>query len=156
MKHLAVAFASGLIFAVGLGVSGMTDPQRILGFLDVAGSWDPSLALVMLGAIAVHVGPAQWALRAGRPILAGKFDVTNRTQLDAPLVIGSALFGMGWGIAGYCPGPALVDLIAPTPGLLTFVAAMVGGMAVFRFAFLSPAGGTATLSSRQPRPDASA
>lgn len=133
MSRLAIAFAAGVVFAIGLGLSGMTDPCKVLGFLDVAGHWDPTLAFVMAGAIGVHLGPTQWALRARRPLLDDRFDVPQQTRIDATLVAGSALFGVGWGAAGYCPGPALVDLVAPSPGLLVFVAAMVAGTASFRY-----------------------
>ncbi len=130
MRPLASTFLAGVVFAWGLGISGMTNPEKIIGFLDVAGSWDPSLALVMVGAIAAHVGVARW----GRPIR-GAIDpaaAPPRGPIDAPLVTGAALFGLGWGIAGFCPGPALVDLVAPSASLLIFVAAMVVGIAVFR------------------------
>jgi uncharacterized protein len=133
MKQLAVAFAAGVVFALGLGVSGMTDPSKILGFLDVAGSWDPSLLFVMVGAIGVHLGPAQWALRARRPLLAAQFECPTGTRIDRSLLAGSVLFGIGWGAAGYCPGPAIVDLIAPSPSLLVFVAAMVAGTGLVRY-----------------------
>jgi len=132
MKQLALAFVAGIVFAVGLGISGMTDPARVLGFLDVAGRWDPSLAFVMIGAIGVHLGPAQWALRARRPLWADAFALPSRTAVDGRLLAGSILFGIGWGIAGYCPGPALVNLAAPSRPLLAFAAAMVIGTAVFR------------------------
>lgn len=133
MKKLVVAFTAGVIFALGLGVSGMTDPSKILGFLDVAGHWDPTLAFVMAGAIGVHLGPAQWALRARRPLLAADFDRPSRTRVDRSLVAGSVLFGIGWGAAGYCPGPALVDLVAPSSELLVFVAAMIAGAGLLRY-----------------------
>jgi uncharacterized membrane protein YedE/YeeE len=132
VKTLVVAFGAGMLFAIGLGISGMTDPARILGFLDVTGHWDPTLAFVMLGAVGVHLGPAQWALRAGKPLLADRFVVAARITIDGRLVAGSVLFGVGWGIAGYCPGPALVDLAAPSPRLLAFVFAMVVGTGVLR------------------------
>jgi uncharacterized membrane protein YedE/YeeE len=132
MKKLASAFVAGFVFAVGLGISGMTNPDKVIGFLDVAAHWDPSLAFVMAGAIAVHVGAAQWALRAQRPLWAGAFARSSSTTVDAQLVVGAALFGIGWGIAGFCPGPAVVDLVAPSPSVLTFVAAMIAGMFVFR------------------------
>jgi uncharacterized membrane protein YedE/YeeE len=132
MRQLAIAFVAGIVFAVGLGISGMTDPDKILAFLDVAGSWDPSLALVMVGAIGVHVGAAQWALRSPRPLWSGALAPTGAAVIDAPLVLGSALFGLGWGTAGFCPGPALVDLVAPSTGLVTFVVAMVAGILAFR------------------------
>jgi uncharacterized membrane protein YedE/YeeE len=132
MKQLAIAFVAGIVFAAGLGISGMTDPDKVISFLDVAGWWDPSLALVMGAAIAVHLGAARWALRAPRPIWSGAFAPTGAAAIDGPLVVGSALFGLGWGTAGFCPGPALVDLVAPTAGLVTFVAAMIAGMVAFR------------------------
>jgi uncharacterized membrane protein YedE/YeeE len=132
MRQLAIAFLVGVAFAVGLGISGMTNPYKVIDFLDVAGPWDPSLALVMAGAIATHVGAAQWALRAKRPLWSERFAPSGAGGIDASLVFGSALFGLGWGIAGFCPGPALVDLVAPSRSVLTFVAAMVAGMVGFR------------------------
>jgi uncharacterized membrane protein YedE/YeeE len=131
MKKLASAFAAGLVFAIGLGISGMTNPEKIIGFLDVAGRWDPSLAFVMAGAIGAHVGAAQWALRARRPVEPSALGLPASTGIDAPLVLGAALFGLGWGTAGFCPGPALVDLVAPSTAVVTFVAAMIAGMVVF-------------------------
>lgn len=128
MIKLATAFVAGLVFAVGLGISGMTNPEKIIGFLDVAGRWDPSLLFVMVGAIAVHVGPVQWALRGRKALGSGAFATAGPTRIDAPLVIGAALFGLGWGIAGFCPGPALVDLVAPSTSIVTFVVAMIAGM----------------------------
>jgi uncharacterized membrane protein YedE/YeeE len=133
MKQLVVAAVAGVIFALGLGVSGMTNPDKILGFLDVTGRWDPSLLLVMVGAIGVHLGPAQWAMRAQRPLLGGDFERPHRTTVDGALISGSVLFGIGWGAAGYCPGPALVDLVAPSPSLLVFVGAMALGTALFLY-----------------------
>lgn len=131
MRKLASAFVAGFVFAMGLGLSGMTNPDKVIGFLDVAGHWDPSLGLVMAGAIAVHVGAAQWALRAQKPLWSPAFSFQDATRVDAQLVVGSALFGIGWGIAGYCPGPAMVDLVAPSTSLLIFVAAMIAGMVMF-------------------------
>jgi len=133
MKQVAVAFVAGVVFAVGLGLSGMTNPEKILGFLVVTGRWDPSLLLVMGGAVAVHFGFAQWALRARKPLLGGAFELPSRAQIDGRLVVGSILFGVGWGAIGYCPGPAIVDLVAPSPSLLVFVAAMVSGIAAHRY-----------------------
>jgi uncharacterized protein len=132
VKALGIAFVAGIIFAVGLGVSGMTDPSKVTAFLDVAGHWDPSLAFVMAGAIGVHVGPAQWFMRARRPAGRASFAPTGAARVDAPLVIGSALFGLGWGTAGFCPGPAVVDLVAPSTAVVAFVAGMVAGMVGFR------------------------
>jgi uncharacterized membrane protein YedE/YeeE len=134
MKALLVAFASGVVFALGLGVSGMTNPEKVLGFLDVRGVWDPSLALVMVGAIGVHAGGALWARRASRPLWASAFAFSRRTAIDPALVGGAVLFGLGWGAAGYCPGPAVVDLAAPSPSRIAFVASMVAGILLHRLA----------------------
>jgi uncharacterized membrane protein YedE/YeeE len=132
MRLIAVAFVAGIVFAVGLGLSGMTDPNKVVGFLDVASAWDPSLGFVMAGAIAVHVGAAQWALRARKPLWSGTFAPLGPSGVDTPLVVGATLFGLGWGISGFCPGPALVDLVAPSTSLLVFVASMIAGMGAFR------------------------
>jgi uncharacterized membrane protein YedE/YeeE len=132
MKRTVSAFLAGIVFAAGLGLSGMTNPEKVVGFLDVAGPWDPTHAFVMAGAIALHVGAAQWALRAQRPLWASAFRLPRSTTLDARLVVGAALFGVGWGIAGFCPGPALVDLVAPSPSVVTFVAAMLVGVVLVR------------------------
>jgi uncharacterized membrane protein YedE/YeeE len=122
------AFASGLVFAVGLGIAGMTQPRKVLGFLDVFGAWDPSLALVMAGAIGVFV-PALWWAR-GR--FARRLHLPTRKDIDARLVIGAALFGVGWGLSGYCPGPALVSLCTLTVPALTFGICMLAGMRLHR------------------------
>jgi uncharacterized protein len=151
MKQLALAFVAGIVFALGLGVSGMTDPEKIIGFLDVAGRWDPSLALVMVGAIGVHAGVARWALRAPRPLWSNTFALPRRRDIDPSLVAGAALFGLGWGAAGYCPGPALVDLAAPSPSQVMFVAAMLAGTVLFRLRGLVAGGHSLTLQSRHPR-----
>ena len=135
---LLTSFVCGVIFAVGLGVAGMTQPAKVLAFLDVAGAWDPSLALVMGGAIAVHLGFAQMAKRRAAkgeaPALADAYALPKKTAIDAPLLIGTALFGVGWGIAGFCPGPAVVSLVTLAPGTLAFVAAMLVGMAMYELA----------------------
>lgn len=131
MKPLLTSFVAGALFALGLVVSGMTDPARVTAFLDVTGAWDPSLALVMASAVAVHAGPVQWALRRGRPLLDDRLHLAPFTRVDAPLLVGSALFGVGWGLAGYCPGPALVAAGGGSgPGLL-FTGAMLAGMAAY-------------------------
>jgi uncharacterized membrane protein YedE/YeeE len=132
VKRLAGVFVAGVIFAMGLGLSGMTNPNKVLGFLDVAGSWDPSLGFVMVGAIGVHVGVAQWALRARKPLWAPVFSLPHYTTIDTRLLAGAVIFGLGWGMAGFCPGPVLVDLVAPSAGVVTFVIAMLAGMFVAR------------------------
>ncbi len=126
------AFLAGLLFALGLGVSGMTQPAKVVGFLDFFGRWDPSLIAVLFGAVAVHAVFARRALGSGRPWYAPRFELTSLTRVDARLVAGSALFGVGWGISGLCPGPALVSSVAFVPTTLAFVAAMLGGIALFR------------------------
>lgn len=127
MKGAIVAFATGVLFASGLVVAGMTDPRNVVGFLDVGGAWRPNLALVMVGAIAVHLLAHRMILRRGSPLLRDVFHLPTARDLDRPLVIGAALFGVGWALAGLCPGPALVGLVRGASGVV-FVAALVGGM----------------------------
>lgn len=127
MSKLSV-LASGLLFAIGLGVAGMTQPSRVLGFLDVLGAWDPSLMFVMLGAIAVYM-PVFWAARR---VLTPRLHLPTRKDIDVRLVAGSAMFGVGWGLAGYCPGPALVSLTTLTGSALVFGVAMLAGMRLHR------------------------
>jgi uncharacterized protein len=138
MNALFSLFA-GLVFGVGLIVSGMANPAKVLGFLDLAGPWDPSLALVMAGAIAVGVLAFSIARRRHTTWLGLPMAIPSATHLDRRLVIGSLLFGMGWGLAGICPGPALVLVGTGAIKGLIFAAAMLAGMVVFealeRFAF---------------------
>lgn len=133
MRPSITAFLSGLLFAVGLGLGGMTEPSHVLGFLDVAGDWDFRLAFVMGGAVAVHAALRPLILRRARPLFAPAFAVFSRQRVDARLVGGAALFGVGWGLAGYCPGPALASVSQGGPALLLFVSAMLGGMAFARW-----------------------
>lgn len=134
MKRLLFAFGSGALFSVGLALSGMTQPQKVVGFLDFTGAWDPSLALVMGAALAVYV-PGYFVLRRLRsePVLAPRFVVPRQQPIDARLVGGAALFGIGWGLAGFCPGPALTSLAAAAPAALAFVPAMLVGALVARW-----------------------
>lgn len=126
----AVAFVCGLVFAVGLAVSGMTDPAKVIGFLDVGGAWNPSLALVMgAGLFVVGLG---YRLGVTRPLLDARFPALEGAGIDRRLVGGAALFGLGWGIVGYCPGPAVVALGAGVPGSVLFVASMLTGMALLQ------------------------
>ncbi|MEY2840808.1 MAG: hypothetical protein RJB60_3107 [Pseudomonadota bacterium] len=129
--HIFTAFMAGLIFGIGLLASGMANPAKVLGFLDLAGSWDPSLALVMAGAIAV--GLLGFHRTKGRRLswLGLPMKLPTATQIDRRLVLGSLTFGAGWGLAGYCPGPAIVSLGAGQSSALVFVLAMVAGMLLF-------------------------
>jgi len=131
MRTIASLLA-GLVFGTGLAVSGMMDPSRVLGFLDVAGSWDPSLAFVLGGAVAVSAGGTVLARRMAHPVLGGTFDLPTGRRLDARLLGGSALFGIGWGLAGFCPGPALAALSLGLPKAFVFVGAMLLGMLLFK------------------------
>lgn len=128
-----VALLAGLLFGAGLLISGMTRPEKVIGFLDVAGDWDGSLAFVMIGAIGVFALAAYRARHTVAPVWAEAFQWPTRTHLDGPLVLGSALFGVGWGIAGYCPGPALVAVGAGNLPAAWFTGAMIGGMLIYRF-----------------------
>jgi len=114
------AFGAGALFGLGLWLSGMANPRKVLDFLDITGSWDPSLLLVMGGAVMV-------TLVAFRPLIRRRGLVFEKTRIDAPLILGAALFGIGWGIGGYCPGPALTALSNSTLEVFVFVAAMIGG-----------------------------
>ena len=127
-----VAFLAGILFAVGLGVSGMTQPAKVLAFLDVAGRWDPSLALVMLGAIGVYAPLVRLILRRRTPVLSPVFSLPPRSELNGRLFFGAAVFGVGWGVAGLCPGPALTVVASGRPIALAFVAAMLSGMGLGR------------------------
>ncbi len=126
------AFVSGLAFALGLGLSGMTQPAKVLGFLDVAGRWDPSLALVMGGAVLVTLVAFALVLRRRAPLLAPSFELPTQTRIDRPLVVGAVVFGVGWGLSGVCPGPALVSLATLSPASLVFAGAMLVGTLAFR------------------------
>lgn len=128
---ILMALLSGLIFGVGLMVSGMSNPAKVLGFLDIAGSWDPSLAFVMVGAIVMASLAFFIARRRTRSLLGLPVQLPASTAITLRLVLGSATFGIGWGMAGFCPGPALVALGAGYPKAIGFVAAMVAGMVVF-------------------------
>ena len=127
----AIAALAGLLFGLGLILSGMTDPAKVLGFLDLAGSWDPSLAFVMGGAIAIGAGAFALAKRRGRSWLGQPMQLPAATRIDRRLLLGSLAFGAGWGLAGFCPGPALVSAAAGRQEALIFVAAMLLAMLAF-------------------------
>jgi uncharacterized membrane protein YedE/YeeE len=129
MMQLLIGLIAGGVFGAGLVVSQMTDPARVLGFLDVFGHWDPRLAFVMLGAIGVHAPVVAWLRRRGRPVFGSSLHLPERTRIDRRLVIGAAIFGVGWGLAGYCPGPALVATLA-SPAALMLTLSMSAGIFV--------------------------
>ncbi len=128
-----VAGVSGLLFGIGLVLAGMTQPSKVVGFLDFGGDWDPSLAFVMGGAILVFA-PAQWWIRRReKPALASTFSMPPKAHITKPLLIGSSLFGIGWGLSGFCPGPAIVSLGALLPEALLFGGGMVAGFVLFQW-----------------------
>ena len=125
------ALLAGLVFGLGLIVSGMANPAKVLGFLDLAGEWDPSLAFVMAGAIAVGFFAFLIAKNRTRSFIGAEMKLPTASAIDSRLLVGSALFGAGWGVAGFCPGPGLVALGMGEPKALVFVAAMLAGMVIF-------------------------
>jgi uncharacterized protein len=127
-KHRLVFLVTGLLFGLGLAISGMVLPEKVIGFLDITGQWDPSLAFVMVGAILFHIPFVRWAQRRGSSVLGDALQLPKRKDIDPKLVIGAVLFGVGWGVSGVCPGPAIVNLVTLTPGMIAFVLAMVAGM----------------------------
>ena len=131
--HSLSAFFVGVLFGAGLIVSGMTDPSKVIGFLDIAGSWDPSLGLVMGGAVSVGLIAFYVARRRTTAFLGGTMAFAER-QIDRRLILGSLVFGIGWGLAGFCPGPALVAFGAGYDKAVVFTIAMLGGMALFELA----------------------
>ncbi|WP_375193027.1 DUF6691 family protein [Marinobacter sp.] len=131
MKYTLASLFAGLIFGVGLLVSGMANPEKVLDFLDIAGQWDPSLALVMAGAILVGIFAFTMARQRTLSFLGFSMKLPSSTKVDKRLVVGGLTFGVGWGIAGFCPGPGLVALGAGEAKAVVFVAAMVAGMALF-------------------------
>ena len=133
MRNRISEFAIGLIFGLGLIASGMTDPGKVLGFLDLAGLWDPSLAFVMGGAILVGVFAFALARKRTTGVLGGAMHMPPARHIDRRLVLGSLLFGVGWGIAGFCPGPAIVSLGMGEPKAVVFVLAMLAGMGIFEW-----------------------
>jgi len=125
------AFVVGLLFGLGLIISGMTDPSKVIGFLDLAGAWDPSLAFVMGGAILVGAGAFTLAKKRQRSLLGAPMQLSSATELDKGLLIGSLVFGIGWGLSGFCPGPAVVSAAAGQPKAWIFVVSMLVGMALY-------------------------
>jgi len=128
MKANVISFFSGIVFALGLGISGMTRPVKVIGFLDFFGRWDASLALVMVGAIGVYFIAYRWSRKMTSPILATKFSIPTRNDMDPRLIAGAALFGAGWGLAGFCPGPAIVSIASGAAPVAIFVISMACGI----------------------------
>ena len=126
-----VAIMAGLLFGFGLALSGMIDPSRVQGFLDVTGTWNPSLAFVLLGAVAVAAIGMAIMRRMSRPVFDERFHIPSNTVIDRKLVVGSALFGIGWGLAGFCPGPAVASLSLGLGPSFVFVTAMIAGMIAY-------------------------
>ena len=126
--RLATSLVSGLIFGFGLIISGMSDPAKVLNFLDLAGHWDPSLAFVMAGAVAVTFVGFRWVFTRVGPVHLDRFHLPTSRDIDTPLIAGAAVFGLGWGLSGFCPGPALTAVPLLAPGALAFVPAMLAGL----------------------------
>ncbi len=132
MKAAVVCFVAGVLFALGLGIAGMTQPDKVMGFLDFAGHWDASLMFVMVGAIGVNTLAYHLvAKRRARPVLVDRWHLPTKKDIDRPLVLGAAIFGIGWGLGGYCPGPGLVSIASGSRSALVFVAAMLAGMVAY-------------------------
>jgi uncharacterized membrane protein YedE/YeeE len=127
------SFGAGLLFGLGLVVSGMINPAKVLNFLDVAGSWDPSLAFVMAGAIAVTLIGYRLVFRMGAPLFDGKFSLPERKDIDMRLIGGAVVFGVGWGLIGFCPGPAVTAAALGEPSVYVFLTAMLAGLAGWRW-----------------------
>ena len=131
MIQFIIVFSAGLMFSLGLGISGMADANKVIGFLDLSGSWDPSLGFVMAGAIAVHLGLFRLITGRSSPLLAQRFELPTRQDISPSLLQGSALFGIGWGLGGFCPGPGLVAFVSFEPAAVVFVLAMLSGMVLY-------------------------
>ena len=132
MRQALAALAAGLLFGLGLTVSQMANPAKVLGFLDLWGDWDPSLAFVLAGTVVTAAAGFRLALRAGRPLLAPAFGLPTATRIDRSLLFGAAVFGLGWGLVGFCPGPALTALGLDGLSVPVFVLAMLAGMLLHR------------------------
>ena len=132
-RRQLLALCTGLLFGLGLVLSGMTEPTKVIGFLDIFGDWDPSLAFVMIGAIGVHLTAYRWFIKPRRaPLFDTQFHLNEKRTVDHKLLLGAAIFGAGWGLAGYCPGPGIVAVGSGSSSALVFVLGMLGGMLAFR------------------------
>ena len=133
MLKMMINLFAGTLFGLGLSISGMVNPQKVIGFLDFAGDWDPTLALVFGGALLVAIPAFRLILRRPHPVLAEEFELPTKKDVDGRLLGGAALFGVGWGLAGFCPGPAVTALASGLLPVFAFVAAMVVGMAAYKW-----------------------
>ena len=133
MKQNAIALVSGLLFGFGLGLSQMIDRERVLGFLDVAGQWDPTLLFVLGGAVGVTVIAFRFVLRLPHPLFGDRFFLPTKTAINRPLLVGASLFGIGWGIAGYCPGPGITAMTLGMWNPVIFVASAIAGSLTYRY-----------------------
>ncbi|WP_264324691.1 DUF6691 family protein [Romeriopsis navalis] len=133
MKQNLVALIAGLIFSLGLGLSQMVDRDRVLGFLDMAGTWDPTLLFVLGGAVSVTVITFRFVLRMPHPWFDGKFRLPTRNDIDRPLILGAVMFGIGWGISGYCPGPGITALVLGIWNPVIFIVALLAGSFTYRW-----------------------
>jgi hypothetical protein len=133
MKQNGIALLSGVLFGLGLGLSQMIDRDRVLGFLDVTGIWDPTLLFVLGGAVGVTLIAFRFVLRMPHPILEASFQLPKRKDIDRKLLIGAAIFGIGWGIAGYCPGPGITALVLGLWNPVLFVVAMIAGSLAYQW-----------------------
>ena len=140
-RQILAGLFAGLLFGAGLGLAGMTDPAVVIGFLDLAGAWNPALAFVMGGAVVVTFIGYRLVLRRGQPLFASRFQLPGPGAIDLPLAVGATLFGMGWGLTGYCPGPAVASLSAPSTGLAVYLGAMFAGMVAVKLWRARPATG---------------
>lgn len=128
---IVISFILGSLFAVGLSLSGMVNPHKVIGFLDVFGSWDPALVFVMGGGVMINLILFKFILKRKNPLLGGSFQVPTNKDIDGRLILGSILFGIGWGIGGVCPGPGISNLFLFSPSILVFLAFMFIGMFIF-------------------------
>ncbi len=133
MRQNAIAFLSGLLFGLGLSLSQMIDRERVLGFLDISGQWDPTLLFVLGGAVGVTIIAFRFVLRLPHPVFGSRFFLPTNTTIDRPLLVGASLFGIGWGIAGYCPGPGITALTLGIWNPVFFVLSAIAGSLTYRY-----------------------
>ena len=151
MPRTFVALFAGVLFGLGLAISGMMNPAKVVGFLDVAGGWDPTLAFVMGGALLVAIPAFRLILGRPRPILVDRFALPTKSALDGRLIGGAALFGVGWGLSGFCPGPAVAALVTGLTPVFAFVAAMIAGMVLYAWVFEKPDRGDVRAEPANPQ-----